>query len=150
MKYEKNESFSGGWVKGADVESGTKCSLTTETKRVQSQFKDKNGNPKTQDVAKIQFFGTNEAKNISINRASLNALVDAFGTESNDWVGKELTAQTEKVIVGGKRVTAVYLVPNGYEMKENDDGFVEIVKEGKENGLPEVQLDEGEEVESPF
>jgi len=148
MKYEKQESVQGGWVKGADVVSGTSCKLISETKPQQSQFKDKKGNLKMQNVSKIQF-EEGDALNININRASLNALVDAFGTESGDWVNKELSAITEKMIVGGKRVTVVYLVPTGYELKEDEEGFIQIVKEGGEvysEGEEIPTIDVGEEV----
>lgn len=37
--------------------------------------------------------------------------------------GHHLTAETEKIVIGGKRVTAVYLVPEGYELGE-DNGYV--------------------------
>ena len=90
-----------------------------------------------QDVAKIQFKGAPEPLNISINRASINALVEAFGEDSTAWMNKTLTALTEKVVVAGKRVVALYLVPDGYELGEDAGGYVKIVKHG-------VNLAEGE------
>lgn len=129
-KYIKNQPVSGSWVKGSEVVSGMKCKLVSETVPTPSQFKNKDGSVKVQDVAKIQFADSAEAFNINVNRASLNALIDAFGEESVKWQGKSLTAITEKVVVGGKRVTAVYLVPDGYTMSEDANGYVVIVKEG--------------------
>lgn len=46
--------------------------------------------------------------------------------------------------MSGKRVTAVYLVPEGYERVEDDNGYVVIVKKGTQAGaseeLPEIDF----------
>ena len=134
MATYKKDSFIGGkWVKGGEVVTGTKCKLVTETDPQPSQFKDKNGNMKMQDVSKIRFEGLNDVLNISLNRATISGLVDAFGEDSKSWVGKPLTAHTEKVMVAGKRVTAVYLLAEGYEVGEDDGGYVKIVNPSKES-----------------
>lgn len=131
MKYNKPSSVQGNWLRGQNVEDGAQCTLTTEAQPVPSQFKDKNGNSKNQDVAKIKFKGSQEELNINLNRATVAGLIDAFGDDSKDWVGKVLIAHTEKVVVSGKRVTAVYLIPEGYEVAEDDNGYIVIVKEGQ-------------------
>lgn len=132
MKYQQTSSVSGAWVKGSEVVNGSKCKLVSEAKPIPSQFKDNKGNAKNQDVAKIRFAGEEgEAKNISLNRATINALVDAFGDDSVAWQGQLLTAHTERVVVSGKRVTAVYLVPDGFEVSEDDNGYVIIKRTGE-------------------
>jgi hypothetical protein len=145
--YKKSQSLSGNWLKGADVTSGTKCFLMTEVTPQESNFTDRNGKMKMQDVAKIKFQGQSEAYNISLNRATVNALVDAFGEDSRKWINQVLTAMTEKAIVGGKRVTVVYLLPEGYETHEDDEGYVEVVRSVPEAGeMP----DEVETKDIPF
>ena len=126
------ESTSGAWAKGQDVVSGTKCRIVSEVAPRPSSFMDKEGNPKTQDVGKVRFDGKDDSLNVSFNRASINALVNAFGDDSAKWQGNELTVFTEKVMVAGKRVVTMYFVPEGYEMKENQEGFINIVKVGDE------------------
>lgn len=128
--YKKSGFLQGKWVKAADVKSGSRCYLTAETNPIQSQFKNRDGSVKNQDVSKIHFEGDPEVYNISLNRPTLNALIDAFGEDSKNWINKVLTAETEKVLVGGKRVTALYLVPEGYEKTEDSGGYVVIVKKG--------------------
>ena len=85
-----------------------------------------------QDVAKVRFQGIEEVKNMNLNRATLNGLVDAFGEDSKKWIGQVLTAVTEKMVVGGKRVTAVYLLADSYELKEDEAGYMIIVNPAKE------------------
>lgn len=154
MKYTKTQSVSGNWIKGKDVVSGTKCKLVSETTPVASSFTNKDGTPKNQDVAKIRFQNKDEVFNISINKVSINALIDAFGEDSVKWQGNVLTAITEKVIVGGKRQVALYLVPEGYELKESADGFMYVSKEGdedtKEEKVVEVPEDELDPADIPF
>lgn len=130
MEYQRNVSMSGSWVKGSDIQSGIKAKLVSETIRTESQFKNEDGTPKMQDVAKIKFENKDELMNIAINRATLNGLVEAHGTESKGWIDKELTTHTEKMVVGGKRVTALYLVPEGYEVGEDDGGYMVVRPKG--------------------
>ncbi len=142
MKYSKQGGVSGKWVKASEVKSGSKCKLVSETKPVPSQFENKDGTVKNQNVAKVRFQEDSEPMNISINRASLNALIDAFGDDSMNWQGQVLTALTEKVVVAGKRVTALYLVPQGYSLGEDDNGYVVITKEGADESSPEVSFED--------
>lgn len=129
MKYTKSSTVSGAWVKGSEVVSGTKCKLVAETVPSESTYE---GKIIKNNVSKIRFQGEEgEAKNVNVNRPSINALIDAYGEDSKDWIGKLLTAQTEKMLVGGKRVTALYLIPEGFEMKEDENGYIVISRIGE-------------------
>jgi hypothetical protein len=70
------------------------------------------------------FGGDTEAKNISLNRATIDGLVDAYGQESGDWQRHVLTCETEKMRVGGRAVTTVYLVPEGYERVDDQNSLI--------------------------
>lgn len=134
MALYKKETFIGGaWVRGSEIVSGTKCKLVAETEPQPSQFKNKDGSVKMRDVSKVKFDGLNDTLNINLNRATINGLVDAFGEDSKNWMNKSLTAITEKVMVGGKRVVAVYLLAEGYEMQDDENGYVKIVNPKKES-----------------
>src|SRR3990167_3456597 len=124
MQYTKSSGVGGAWVKASEIVSGTKCKLVSETAPQPSEFG-------TQDVAKIRFQGEEgEAKNVRINKPSINALIDAFGEDSKVWIGNVLTAVTEKMVVSGKRVTALYLVPKGYSLGEDEGHYLVITKDG--------------------
>lgn len=144
-KYSKSVSISGNWIKGSDVMSGTRAKILTETKPVESSFQDKEGKNKTQDVCKVKFEGKEGEFNISLNRATRDALIDAFGDDSVNWIGKVLTATTEKMVVGGKRVTALYLVPEGFVLTEDENGYMVMVRDGEKpqaKPVPEVSSDD--------
>lgn len=134
-EYSKHEVLAGDWIKGKDIRSGSKAKLKSEVHPTPSQFKDKDGNVQMQDVGKIHIQGETTQKNIRVNKASISALVDAFGNDSKNWIDKLLTLETMKVSVGGKMQTAVYLVPEGYELGEDSNGYVVIKKIGGEINL---------------
>lgn len=126
--YKKSSGISGSWAKAAEVVSGTKAKLTSECVPSESVYE---GKVIKNNVAKVRFQGDEgEPKNVNINKPSINALVDAFGEDSKEWMGKVLTAHTEKMLVGGKRVTALYFIPEGYEIKEDAGGYLVIEKIG--------------------
>ena len=140
MKYTKQEFISGNWVKGSQIQSGLKCKLVSEVKPQESQWQNKDGSPKFQDVAKIKFQGINEEMNISLNRATINGLVDAFGEDSVAWGNKVLPAVTEKARVAGKNVTMIYLLADGYEKVDDANGYAAIVKKGSTaETLPSIE-----------
>ena len=135
MKYQKSSTTSGAWAKGSELAGITKAKIVSETIPQPSQFKDKNGNDKTQDVCKVRFEGKEEALNLSLNKATINGLVDAFGEDSKEWMNHPLTVETEKVRVAGVARVAIYLIPQGYEKVDNDQGFADIVKMGLEKQI---------------
>ena len=141
MEYQRNVSVSGNWIKGSDVKNGVKAKLKSETVRTESQFKNEDGTAKLQDVARIRFEDKDEVFNIAINRATLNALIDAFGTESKNWIDKVLVTQTERMVVGGQRRTALYLIPEGYELAEDSGGYMVITRKGDTVREPVDEVD---------
>lgn len=135
MKYQKQSSVFGSWVKREDLKSGTACKIVSETVPQASNFKNKDGSPQTQDVCKVRFDGQDESVNVSLNKPTISALVDAFGDESIEWQNKPLTVETEKMKVAGKSVIALYLIPQGYEKIDDDNGYTIIVKKGQKANL---------------
>ena len=137
MKYQKASMTTGAWVKGSELMGISRAVIVSETAPQPSQFLNKDGSVKNQDVCKIRFEGKDETFNISLNRATINGLVDAFGEDSVEWQNKQLSVETEKVRVAGVARTAVYLIPEGYEKIDNEEGFAEIrqigVKKEKSN-----------------
>lgn len=131
MKYTSQVSISGGWVDKSKLTNGQRAKIVGETKSVPSNFTDeKTGVVKNQDVAKVQFEGQKESVNVALNRATINGLIMAFGDESMNWQGHYLTTEVEKMRVAGKAVTALYLIPEGYEKVDDAEGYAVIQKKG--------------------
>lgn len=156
MEFQRSSGgTSGAWAKASEIESGTKVKLITEAIVQVSDF-----GPQT--VVKARFQGQDEAMNVRLNKPTVNGLIDAFGKDSKSWIGNVLTAHTEKALVSGKRVTILYLIPEGSELSETGEGFLTITKklkmtapksvrnsppvETEEAPLPEDNTDYNEEI----
>ena len=138
MAQYKNKSFVGGkWaVKSELYDKGIKAvKIVSETNPEPSTFKDDEGNTKDQDVCKIKVEGMDEALKVSLNRATINALVSAFGEDSVKWQGHTLGLEIDKL--PGKKYP-LYLIPQGYERIEDENGYSVIVKKAD----PLAPLDE--------
>ncbi len=146
-KYQKTSFTQGAWVKASQIKSGTIAKIVSETNPQPSQFLNKDGSAKNQDVAKVLFGRNTEPLNVSLNRTTINGLISAFGEESNDWKNKPLRAETEKARVAGKAVVALYLIPEGYKKIDDDNGFAVIVPKDEasktsEEEIPVIEEDE--------
>ncbi len=143
MLYEKKEGVRGKWLEKTIDLNGKRAKLVSEVKPTESQFG-------MQDVAKLQVEGESESKNANINKPTIAALIDAFGQDSKNWVNKTLTIQCEKMVVSGKRVVALYLIPEGYELGEDAGGYVAITKVGGEKDAIEYPEGEANPSDIPF
>ncbi len=150
MKYNKPAAMiSGGWVKTNELKNGQRAKIVSETIPQPSSFTDKKGNPKTQDVAKVRFEGQPEAVNVSLNRATIVALIDAFGEDSVAWQGHVLTCEIEKVRVAGVMRLALYLLPEGFEKTDDENGYAVVQRKAIQQGdtpQTETQTPVGQEI----
>ncbi len=110
------------------LESGVKVKIVAETTKQDSKFKDKDGNTKTENITKVRVSGREEAVNMRLNWPTIYGLIDAFGKESKDWIGKVLTVKTLEAMVGDTMRTIVYLIPEGFELAKNAEKKMEIRK----------------------
>lgn len=140
-KYTKNVSLGGKWAKGSELGNVRRAKIVSETNPMPSSFTNKDGSPKDQDVCKVRFEGMEEPMNVSLNRATINGLVDAFGEDSMNWQGHYLSVETEKMRVAGKSVTVLYLIPEGYEKVDDANGYAVIQKIGETTEKPKAEAD---------
>ncbi len=149
-KYQKTSFTHGAWVKAGEVEGGTVARIVSETTPQPSQFLNKDGSVKNQDVAKVLFGRDVEPLNVNLNRTTINGLISAFGEESNDWKNKLLRVETEKARVAGKAVIALYLIPEGYKKTDDENGFAIIVPkdETSKTNKEEIPVIEEDEIDS--
>lgn len=130
MKYSAQSAGIGGaWVDKSKLTNGMRAKIVSETKPIPGNFKDqKTGEVKDQDVAKVRFEGLGDAVNVNLNKPTIAGLIDAFGEDSVNWQGHYLTVELEKVRIGGKAVTALYLLPEGYKKIDDENGYAAVVK----------------------
>lgn len=128
MEYEK--SAGGTWIDADKVISGTKAKLVSEVVKQDSKYKDPDGNAKTENIGKIRLQGAETSVNIRLNWTNIYALIDAFGKDSKEWVGKILTLKTVDAMVGDTMRTIIYTIPDGFELRKNEEKKMVIVKIG--------------------
>lgn len=142
---EYTRSIGGAWLNADNLQSGTKIKIVSECTRQESKFKDaKTGESKQENIAKVRVQGADSEVNMRINWASIYALMDAYGTDSLNWVGKVVTAKTVDAMVGENMRTIVYLIPEGFELAKVDKKMV-IRKIGAQ-----VEEEDIDETEIPF
>lgn len=139
-KYEK--SIGGAWFNADEVQSGTKAKLVSEVEKKESRFKDAEGNVKTENVGKLRVQGAEEAVNVRLNWTSIYGLIDAYGDDSKDWIGKVLTIKTLDAMVGDTMRTIVYLVPEGFELAKNEEKKMVIRKIREKGEDPSQDIDD--------
>lgn len=116
----------GAWVDKTKLTNGTVVKILSEAKIEPGQTGE-------QLVAKVKIKGSeDEAKNIAINKPSRKALMEVYGNNTTDWIGKIFTIALERVVIGGKRSIAAYLIPQGYELSEDNGGYLVVQPVGME------------------
>ena len=123
MEFNKSTGGGGVWLDKKALKGGERAKIVSEAREEESVYE---GKTRKQIIAKVSVEGVEEAGNVALNGATKNALIDAFGTDSKDWINKVVKTLIEKPIINGKRVTALYLIPEGFEMTEDDAGYVVI------------------------
>lgn len=112
--YEKRVSIGSFLKKGTDFKDGDLLEIANEGKEVEGQFG-------MQDLFLVK---TAEGKegNVSFNQTTINGLVDAFGKEAVNWIGKKVKAIKVKQNVAGKFIDVWYFSHPEAELTEN--GFI--------------------------
>lgn len=120
--YKKTVSVGQFAKKGVDIKNGDMITIANEGKQVEGNFG-------MQNLFLVKL--TNgEEKNISVNQTSLNGLIDAYGSDSLQWVGKEVKVWLIKQNVSGKFVDVLYISHPNYDL--GDTGFVPAGKTEEE------------------
>lgn len=127
--------INGKWLDKKNLKTGDILKLTTEPREVPSQ---QGG---TQLVAKaLVKGGDTEAKNVAINKPTVRALIEAFGDDMAAWVNKPFGVHIERTVVAGKRGIAMYLLPDDYEVSEDDGGFLVVRRKGEDVNIASDEI----------
>lgn len=63
----------------------------------------------------------NGEKNVALNQKSINVLVDSFGADSMQWIGKPVRVLLQKAVVAGKKTIIAYFVTEGWYLDDFGD-----------------------------
>ena len=102
MLYEKKATVVNFAKKGEDIHDQDIIQLANEGQQVPGNF------DKVQNIFLAKMANGSE-KNISVNQTSINNLVDAFGKDSKQWIGKDIKVWLNRENVSGRFVQVMYL-----------------------------------------
>lgn len=115
MRYEKKVSV-GKWVKkGEDFKDKDILVIASEGQQVQGTYG-------VQNVFLVRCPNGNEG-NLSFNQTSINNMIDAFGEDSVQWVGKKVKVWLIMQSVSGKMQRVPYVTHPDAEIVEDGAGF---------------------------
>ena len=137
--YNKKVSVGSFLKKGVDFKDGDLLEIANEGKEVEGQFG-------MQDLFLVKF-GDKEG-NVGFNQTTINGLVDAFGKEAVNWIGKKVKAVKVKQNVAGKFVDVWYFAHPDAELTEN--GFIMPISKEKKTDTIEYPEGEVSPEEIPF
>jgi len=110
--FQKRVSCGAFLVKGEDIKNNDIVVVASEGKQMDGQFG-------TQDIFMIKCASGKEG-NVSFNQTSINCMIDAYGTDSKNWIGKQAKVWTILSNVQGKMVKVYYFTHPNAEV--DDDG----------------------------
>lgn len=136
MKYTKKESL-GQWLKkGEDFKDSDMVTIANEGKQTEGQFG-------TQDVFLIKLRNGTEG-NTNFNQTTINNLIDAFGEDSINWIGKKVKVMMIKQNVQGKIVSVYYFLHPDTILDDESGQFIIPGKKNKEDNIPVIETEEAD------
>lgn len=117
MEFTKRESIGSFLKKGEDIKNGDILTILDEGKKVDGEFG-------SQNVFTVKTSSGKEG-NVTFNQTSINNLIDGYGKESKEWIGKEIKIEVIKQNVQGKLTNVYYFLHPKAELNEKT-GLFEI------------------------
>jgi|SRR3990167_7336278 len=127
MKVSKKTTIAGAWAKkGEDIVNGDVITIVNGGSIVSGDYGDR-------EVFNVAT--KNGQKNLAFNQTSMNACIDAFGDDTEKWIGQKVKITIIKQNVAGKFIDVVYIAHPGWELGEN--GFANLNEQKiEEKDLP--------------
>ena len=139
MRYTKRISVGAFFKKGEDIRDGDRITIANEGKPIEGQFG-------TQDVFMVKLTNGKEG-NVSFNTTSINSLIDGYGEDSVNWIGKQAKVVAILQNVQGKMIRVYYFLHPEAELDEKSGEFV-IPSKQKE--IPIIEPDEVDTSDIPL
>jgi len=126
--YKKRVNVGAFLKKGTDFKENDIIEIASEGKQVEGQF----GN---QDIFLVKLVDGKEG-NVNLNSTSINNIIDAFGEDSKQWIGKKVKVWAILSNVQGKMIKVYYFAHP--EAILSDKGIFELPGK-KSDGIPTVE-----------
>jgi hypothetical protein len=130
-KYVKKISVGAFLKKGEDIKENDIVEIANEGRPVEGQFG-------TQDVFMVKVNG--KEGNVSFNQTTINNLIDGYGEDSIDWIGKKAKVWAILSNVQGKMKKVYYFLHPDTELDEKTGQF--IVPGKTKIDIPTIEDDE--------
>ena len=138
--YKKKESVGSFLKKGEDIKDGDIITIANEGKEQEGEYG-------VQNIFLVKLKDGREG-NVGFNQTTINGLVDAFGENALEWVGKEVKVLKVKQNVSGKFRDVYYFAHLDAELTE--DGIVMPGVEKSIDNIPVIDEDDINVNEIPF
>jgi signal peptidase I len=141
LKVQKITRVDGDYAKkGEDIKDGDTITIANGGTIVTGDYGDR-------PVFKVET--RNGEKNLSFNQKSMNNLIDVYGDETGNWIGKKAKVWLVRALVSGKFQQVVYLAGPTWTMLD-DGAFVQAPNQ-RTPEIPVVDEDSDVKVEDvPF
>ena len=114
MEVTKKVTVQGEWAKAKeDINEGDLINILDEGKIVDGDY----GERKVFTISTVD----GEEKMLSFNQTTINYLIDAFGNETKEWIGKRVKVWIMKSNIAGKIKFVVYLTAPDWV--EGEEGY---------------------------
>ena len=114
MQFEKKATIGNFAKKDVDYKEGDILTILNAGSPVDGKFG-------TQYVFKVKLV-SGEEKNLPFNQTSINKMIEAYGKESNGWIGKQVKVWLVTQNVQGEFKKVTYLTAPKQELIETDSG----------------------------
>lgn len=131
MRYQKKISVGAFLKKGDDYKDGDFLTIANEGEQIEGEF----------GMQNVFLMKTSKGKegNVSFNQTSLNNIIDSYGDDSINWIGKEVKITAILSNVQGKMIKVYYFLSPQTILDEETGKF--IIKNNKDIEIPVIDDD---------
>jgi len=98
----------GSYLKATDVRDDTYVTFKNEGEWITSaKYTYPDGNPKQDFVIKVKI--GDEEKSMRLNKTNREMLIQAFGNETSDWVGRSVKLNKVNALISGKMMEVIVI-----------------------------------------
>ena len=142
--YKKRISVGQFLKKGEDYKDGDIVTVANEGKEVESKFG-------SQDVFLVKLNDGREG-NVSFNTTTINHMIDVFGDDSKNWIGKDVKVWAIRSNVQGKMINVYYFSHPDAILSDSGEFVLPVAGKVRveEEEIPIIEDDPNMDEQIPF